>query len=325
MRLSMQAASRSGDLVLSTRGVVVGHRTDDGDLTLFSCPDLDLRRGERAALIGPNASGKTTLIHTILGHLPPLAGEVRLGASLRVGYLAQAVGDDGLDSKRTILDEILDVENLPLEKARGFLGRFLFSGDEVFKLIGDLSGGERMRVALAKLTLARPNFLVLDEPTTHLDIASQEVLEEVLSESDGTVLFVSHDRYLIEALATQVWAIEGKSLHVHRGRYSKYIAERARRSGEETDERVEPKSREEKRRREERLERRERERRARRMAELEDAIAGLENRLAALEGELTAASAAQDVARLTGLGTEYAQVEEELRRLVAEWEGLGAG
>jgi ATP-binding cassette subfamily F protein 3 len=347
MRLSMPVAPRSGDMVLATSELVVGHRTDDGDLRLCSCPDLDLRRGERAALIGPNASGKTTLVRTILGHLPPLAGEVRLGASLRVGYLPQAVGDDGLDPKRTILDEILDVENLPLEKARGFLGRFLFSGDEVFKPIGDLSGGERMRVALAKLTLTKPNFLVLDEPTTHLDIASQEVLQEVLSEFDGTILFVSHDRYLIEALATQVWAIEGPALsracpeqsrgveggtlHVHRGKYSEYIAERAKR--EKSGERGEPalskiegsRDREEKRQGEERLERRERERRAQRMAELEDAIAGLENRLAALAGELTAASAAQDVARLTGLGTEYAQVEEELRRLVAEWEDLGAG
>jgi len=371
MRLSMQAASRSGDMVLATSELVIGHRTDDGVLCLCSCPDLDLRRGERAALIGPNASGKTTLIRTILGQLPPLAGEVRLGASLRVGYLAQAVGDDGLDSKRTILDEILDVENLPLEKARSFLGRFLFTGDEAFKGIGDLSGGERMRVALAKLTLARPNFLVLDEPTTHLDIASQEVLQEVLSEFDGTILFVSHDRYLIEALATQVWAIEGPALsracpelvlspalskvegeveghsrrveggtlHVHRGKYSEYVAEKAKR--EKSGERGEPalskvegsrglsraqsRDREEKRRSEERSERRERERRARRMAELEDAIAGLENRLAALAGDLTAASVAQDVARLTGLGTEYAQVEEELRRLVTEWENLGTG
>jgi len=337
MRLSMQAASRSGDLVLTSRELVVGYHTDDGDLPLFSCPDLDLRRGERAALIGPNASGKTTLVRTILGQLPPLAGEVRLGASLRVGYLPQAVGDDGLDPggslfKRTILDEILDVENLPLEKARGFLGRFLFSGDEVFKPIGDLSGGERMRVALARLTLTRPNFLVLDEPTTHLDIASQEVLQEVILEFDGTILFVSHDRYLIEALATQVWAIEGPalspvegaSLHVHRGRYSEYIAERADRR-EESGERGEPRGPEEKRRGEERSEIRERERRARRMAELEDAIAGLENRLAALAGDLTAASAAQDVARLTELGAEYVQVEEELRRLVAEWGDLGAG
>jgi ATP-binding cassette subfamily F protein 3 len=354
MRLSVQPASRSGDLVLATSQLVGGYHTDDGDLRLCSCPDLDLRRGERAALIGPNASGKTTLVRTILGQLSPLAGEVRLGASLRVGYLAQAVGDDGLDPERTILDEILDVEDLPLEEARGLLGRFLFSGDEVFKRIGDLSGGERMRVALAKLTLTRPNFLVLDEPTTHLDIASQEVLQEVVSEFDGTILFVSHDRYLIEALATQVWAIEGPAvlspvegpvpssvegpvlsrtrpeqsrggeggtLHVYRGRYSEYIAERAKR--EELGGK-EPRSRQIRGPAAERSERRERERRARRMAELEDAIVGLENRLAALTGDLTAASAAQDVARLTELGTEYAQVEEELRCLVDEWEDLGA-
>ena len=125
-----------------------------------------------------------------------------------------------------------------------------------------------MRVALAKLTLTRPNFLVLDEPTTHLDIASQEMLQEVLSEFDGTILFVSHDRYLIEALATQVWAIEGKLLYVHQGRYSEYIAERAKRAAGESEEREEPKSlsragsreREEKQR-EEHSERRERERR----------------------------------------------------------------
>jgi ATP-binding cassette subfamily F protein 3 len=340
IKLPLQAASRSGDLVLATSQLVVGHRTDDGDLRLFSCPDLDLRRGERAALIGPNGSGKTTLVRTILGHLPPLAGEVRLGASLHIGYLAQAAGDDGLDPNRSILDEVLDVENLPPEKARRFLGRFLFSGDEVFKPIGDLSGGERMRVALAKLTLARPNFLVLDEPATHLDIASQEALQEVLSEFEGTILFISHDRYLIEALATQVWAIkrpalsragpelvlskvEGRILHVHRGKYSEYIAERAKRSEEEPGGREE--LREEKRRSEEQSERRERERRARQMAELEGAIARLENRLAALAGDLTAASAAQDVARLAELGAEYAQVEEELHRLMAKWEGLGVG
>jgi ATP-binding cassette subfamily F protein 3 len=323
MRLSMQAAARSGDLVLATRELVVGYRTAEGDLRLCSCPDLDLRRGERAALIGPNGSGKTTLVRTLLGQLPPLTGEVRLGASLGIGYLAQAVGDDGLGLKHTILDEILDVENLPLEKARGFLGRFLFTGDEVFKRIGDLSGGERMRVALAKLTLTRPNFLVLDEPTTHLDIASQEVLQEVILDFDGTILFVSHDRYLIEALATQVWAIEGDSLYVHQGRYSEYIAERAMR--EEQEEKAGSGGGEDKGRSVERSERRERERRAQRIAELEDAISVLENRLAALEGDLTAASAAQDVARLTGLGTEYAQVEEEIHRLVAEWEKLGAG
>jgi ATP-binding cassette subfamily F protein 3 len=249
---------------------------------------------------------------------------VRLGASLRVGYLAQAVGDDGLDPKRTILNEILGVKSLPPEKARGFLGRFLFSSDEVFKCIADLSGGERMRVALAKLTLSRPNFLVLDEPTTHLDIASQEVLQQVLSEFDGTILFVSHDRYLIEVLATQVWAIEGESLHVHRGRYSEYIADRAKREGARDLVRTESRSKEEKRRSEERSEEQERKQRVRRMAELEDAIAGLEDRLAALADELTAASTAQDVARLTELGIEYARVEEELRYLVAEWEDLGA-
>jgi ATP-binding cassette subfamily F protein 3 len=219
IHLRLESDQRSGELVLRTQDLVVGYGTP-----LITVPDLELRRLHRVALIGPNGSGKTTFLRTVLGQMPPLAGRVRLGASLQIGYWAQSRED--LDPENTVIDEILEVEDMPIGEVRNLMARFLFTGDDPFKRIGDLSGGEQCRVALAKLTLAEPNFLVLDEPTNQLDIASQEIMEEVLREFIGTVLFVSHDRYLIDALATQVWAIEDRHLRVHEGNYQEYLTRR---------------------------------------------------------------------------------------------------
>lgn len=299
MKLSIETDLRGGDLVLTTKDLAVGYRT-----ALFTCPDLCLRRGERAALVGPNGSGKTTFLKTIVGQVRPLRGEVRLGHNVRVGYLAQA--HEGLNRDNTILEEILEVRNLPLQRARTFLGRFLFSGDDVFKRVGDLSGGERSRVALARLTLEGANFLLLDEPTNQLDIPSREVLEEVLADFEGTILLVSHDRYLINALATQVWIIEDGGLNVYQGDYADYLKRREKR--ERKGRRGATKARERKREKEEA-----------RVAELEEAIAALEARLADLGQELAAASRARDLDRLRELGSEYERAEGELERLLAEW------
>ena len=307
--LSMKTDLRGGDLVLVSEDLAIGYQPG---MPLFTSPDLCLRRGERAALLGPNGSGKTTFLKTIINQVSPLDGLVRMGQNVKFGYLAQA--HDYLDKEKTILDEILESHDLPLEKARGFLGRFLFSGDDVFKPIGDLSGGERSRVALAKLTLEGANFLLLDEPTTHLDIASQEILEEVLTDFNGTILLVSHDRYLINALATQVWAIKGGALRVYDGNYSDY--EKQRRRTEETGET------EEKRR--DRRKRQKKEVVVDRTAELEEDIATLEAQLAALGEELVAASTAKNVESLRELGSEYQRVDEELQRLLAQWVEAGA-
>ena len=154
----------------------------------------------------------------MLGQVKPKAGAIRFGAGVEIGYFAQTQASLNLEA--SILDEILSVQNLPIGEARNYLGRFLFSGDDVFKPIRALSGGERSRVALAKLTLIGANFLMLDEPTNHLDIPSQENLENVLSNFSGTVLLVSHDRYFVDALATHTWALEPatKSMTVVRGR-----------------------------------------------------------------------------------------------------------
>jgi ATP-binding cassette subfamily F protein 3 len=320
IRLRLETRLRSGDLVLITEGVTIGytHRQP-----LFVCPELVLRQGQRAALIGPNGSGKTTFLKTVLGQMPPLAGELRLGASLKIGYLAQT--NDTLDLAHTVLDEILEIKNLPLEKARSFLGRFLFSGDEVFKRVGDLSGGERSRVALAKLTLQEPNFLLLDEPTTHLDLSSQEVLQYVLLNFHGTILLVSHDRYLIDALATQVWLLENGRLRVYQGDYGAYLIQREtenREAAQDTaDKRAPVQKREEG---QDRARQREAQQRARRITQLEEEITALETHLAELGREITLASSAQALDRVRALGVEYEQVEAELNQRMVEWSEVHA-
>ena len=316
MRFKLSSKVRGGNNVLVTRGLRIGY-----DRPLIECPDLLLLRGERAALLGPNGSGKTSFLKTIVGEVPSLAGQVKIGANVQVAYFAQ--GHEDLREENTVLDEILEVQNLPLEKARGFLGRFLFSGDDVFKPIANLSGGERGRVALAVLALQGANFLLLDEPTNQLDIQSQELLEQVLQDFDGTILFVSHDRYFMDALATQVWVVEDGQLHVYAGNYSAYLEEL--KSEEAKAEDVPPAKKHKHGQRQAEQERQRAEKTARqleaRRAELEGEIQQLEARLSMLTRELELASRAQWVDRVYDLGQEYADVQEQLQRCLEEWAG----
>jgi ATP-binding cassette subfamily F protein 3 len=221
MRLSLNALNRSGNQVLRTCGLQVGYE-DEGS-PLFSTPDLILNRKECAAIIGPNGAGKTTFLKTILAQIPPFEGQVELGAGLRIGYFAQAHED--LSPERTLMQEI-EIVNPQLCPAeiRDYLAKFLFRGEDVFKTVKLLSGGERGRLALAILGLRGANLLLLDEPTNHLDLPSQEILQSMLSEFDGTILLVSHDRFLIDALATQIWEVDPKNncLIVFEGSYSEY-------------------------------------------------------------------------------------------------------
>jgi len=220
----LAAESVSGTIVLRANASIgfPGH-------TLFSVRELELRRTECAALIGPNGSGKTTFLRTMLGEHPPLAGEVQLGAGLKIGYFAQA--HDTLNPAHTVMEELVSHRLMDPGPARGYLAQYLFQEDDVYKPVSALSGGERARLALAILALDGANFLVLDEPTNHLDIPAQEALQQVLEDYAGTILLVSHDRYLIDRLATQVWELREGKLHVFKGSYREFVLRRAAAAG----------------------------------------------------------------------------------------------
>ncbi len=318
LSLHLHASYRSGDIVLRTRDITVGY---PGKI-LFRAEDIELRRLETAALIGPNGAGKTTFLKTILEQVPPLQGEVSLGASLNVGYFAQAHED--LNPEHTLVEEIDAVApHMLLAEIRDYLARFLFTGDDVFKKVSVISGGEGSRLALAKLALTNANLLLLDEPTNHLDIPSQEILQQVLDNYQGTILLVSHDRYLIDALATQIWEIDeaDSRLTVFQGSYSQYrdwqTAERERAKAEELEtarktvtvsrvvaSRINP---EEKRRRN-------------RLKAVEDQITELETQLAVISRQLENPPA--DPPKVHKLGSDYVRLQGDLEAMMKEWEGL---
>lgn len=312
LHLHLHAGERSGEIVLRTHQLQIGY---PGKL-LFFAGDIELRRLQCTALIGPNGAGKTTFLKTILEKVTPLAGEVELGSSLNVGYFAQAHED--LHPERTLVEEIDAVAPKMLQAdIRDYLAKFLFTGEDVFKQVEVLSGGERGRLALAKLALSGANLLLLDEPTNHLDIPSQEVLQEVLDAFQGTILLVSHDRYLIDALATQIWEINEDQaiLRTFKGSYSQYhqqlevehLAEQEIREKEQpTRETVrKPASSPEERRRKARL------------IEVEQLIDQLEDDLAGLGRKLE--NPPKDAAKVQKLGTEYVKVQQELDALMEEW------
>jgi ATP-binding cassette, subfamily F, member 3 len=317
-KIHLKADRRSGEIVLRSQDLVVGYPGEP----LFAAGDLELRRLECAAIIGPNGSGKTTFLKTILEQLPPLSGELQLGASLQLGYFAQAHED--LVPEHSLVQEIESVApSMLLADIRSYLGRFLFSGEDVFRPVATLSGGERGRLALAKLSLMNANLLLLDEPTNHLDIPSQEILQQVLSEFQGSMLLVSHDRYLIDALATQVWEIDQPAcrLSVFKGTYSEYHAQQEAEKLQES-EHQRGQGQKDDRRQAQRSARNEHRRKAR-LAEIEAEIAELETRLARISSQLESPPADPDLVR--NLGEDYVLVQDEIHALVVEWESLSSG
>jgi ATP-binding cassette subfamily F protein 3 len=221
IRPRLKPTHSSGNIVLRINEVQFGYPT----VPLFHADGVELRRGECVGLIGPNGSGKTTFIKTLLEEVQPLEGQVYLGASLKIGYFAQA--HDDLKSDHTVIDELLRHKSMAISAARSYLAGYLFRGDDVFKPISALSGGERGRLALAILALDGANFLLLDEPTNHLDLPAQEVLQELLQNFPGTILLVSHDRYLVDRLATQIWELRDGRLNVFMGSYRQFVLQRA--------------------------------------------------------------------------------------------------
>ena len=190
------------------------------DKELFSHLSFLIRRGESAALIGPNGTGKTTLLKMIIGEKEPAQGHITLGSRVHIGYFAQEHTE--LHSHLTVLEELMADYTMNEEQARSLLGRFLFRGDDVFTSVDSLSGGEQARLALLKLLLSGPNFLILDEPTNHLDIPTREILEDALLDFGGTYLIVSHDRYFLDKITTRTLSLENKQVKDFAGNYSYY-------------------------------------------------------------------------------------------------------
>jgi ATP-binding cassette subfamily F protein 3 len=327
LKLALQTDLRSGRTVLATTELRIGHRGPDGEHLLVTTPELEIVRGARVGLLGPNGSGKSTLLKTIVAELNPLAGTYQFGTNVKPGYYAQA--HEALDPTKDVLGTILTARAMGEEQARTFAARFLFEGDDVYKAVDVLSGGERSRLALAVLTLSGANFLILDEPTNHLDIAAREALEEVLADFAGTILFVSHDRYFIDRLASELWVIAEGRLTTHLGNYSDYVAsqqrqaaERPARGGPAAPAARQPSPPSETPAAGGRESQRALRDQQRRLAAVEAEVERLEREMARLTHELGVATADQDVARLARLGTAYGETQARLDAAYAEWTAL---
>ncbi len=297
------------NIILRARQAEIGYPGN----RLFRIQQLELRRGECAALIGPNGSGKTTFLKTLLERVETLTGEVRLGASLEIGYFAQA--HDELNIEHTVLDELLCNREMDPEGARSHLAQYLFRGEDVFKPISALSGGERGRLALAILALRGANFLLLDEPTNHLDLPAREVLQQVLQDFKGTILLVSHDRYLVDQLASQIWELRDGRLDVFDGTYREFVLQRADGASQARKMLLPSKPLA-----------RDNSRNTRRLQQalekLEQRIREQEQAVQHISQELHHTSGSNGFKSINDLSWKYARAQAELERLTGEWEKL---
>lgn len=297
-------------------------------LTLFENLDFSLKRGEHVAIIGSNGTGKTTILKIINGLLSADAGEIRTGAGVQIGYYDQE--HHVLHPEKTLFEEISDAyPALTNTEIRNTLAAFLFTGDDVFKLIRELSGGERGRVSLAKLMLSEANFLILDEPTNHLDIMSKEILEDALNHYEGTVLYVSHDRYFINRTAHRILELSGSTLTGYLGSYDYYLEKKAAliaqpssspaafaASKPDTEAKTDWKSQKEQQARKRKLEND--------LKKTESAIEELELRNEETDALMAQPENCTDVAKLTILSGEKEENQKKLEALYEQWERLSA-
>ena len=349
----LQDIERAGTHVLTTTQVAIGY----GENVLGRDISLILRRGECLGVIGPNGSGKTTFLKTILGKIPALTGEIRWGSKVEIGYYAQQLED--LDERNEIIMELRRVapSTATSGELRSFLAKFLFSGDDVYKHVSDLSGGEKGRLALAKLIYSGVNVLVLDEPTNHLDIPSRESLEEALQAYEGTIVTISHDRFFLDRVATQILALDGEGKVEHyNGDYTEFHDWKAARlkresepaavaGGHDSKSAARPPTRAGSAKRSAHSEA-ERNRKGgqqksakgngskldidpkrvkiikkpRNAEAVEKEIAEMENRIAELTADMSKPEVARDITRLVMVNDEYEATKSRLSELYDEWE-----
>jgi ATP-binding cassette subfamily F protein 3 len=342
----MQDIERAGTHVLTVTEAVIGYP----DKVLARDISLILRRGECLGVIGPNGSGKTTFVKTILGKLPALSGEARWGSKVQIGYYAQQLED--LDDRNEIMMELRRVapSTATAGELRSFLAKFLFTGDDVYKQVKDLSGGEKGRLALAKLIYSGVNVLVLDEPTNHLDIPSREALEGALEAYEGTIITISHDRYFLDRVATQILALDGAGNSEHyNGDYTEYHDWRAARlKGGATAQSADSNGPAETSGQANTIplpERKKKESAANKSARkaagpssgadsprvkiikkprepqvIESEIADLEKRIAELSAEMSKPEIARDITKLVRVNDDYERADARLAELIEEWE-----
>lgn len=319
MRLALTPDIESGNDVLLVDGLSKSY----GSHTLFTDIHIDIKRGERVALIGNNGTGKTTILKIINQLIPKDAGKIVLGAQVHIGYYDQE--HQVLHPEKTVFDELHDAyPDMTNTKIRNVLAAFLFTGEDVFKEIKDLSGGERGRVSLAKLMLSNANFLILDEPTNHLDITSKEILENALKNYTGTLLYVSHDRYFINQTATRILDLSAGSITAYIGNYDYYIErqlistakalEKPSAAKEETETKKDWK-----RSKEEQAKERKRQND---LKKTENRIEELEQLTDSLNEEMTKPEIATDAEKLTELADRLAKTEAELEQLYEQWTNL---
>jgi ATP-binding cassette subfamily F protein 3 len=326
MAFDIDYPRESGKRVLRLQDVTVGYPgvDDQPDTTLCQIEHAIMDRGERVAFIGPNGSGKTTLLKTLVGQHQLLIGETEWGHGVDAAYFAQTAWDF-FDRNTTLVDALIAEEGWTISQARNFLGQFLFSGDDVFKKLGQLSGGERSRVALARLSQLGGNFLLLDEPTNHLDIPARETLEEVLLDYPGTILFVSHDRYFVQKLATQIWEIEDGQLKLYKGDYAFYQRKKLDLPQANDGSKISLKSSTSDKKKQtpgklKKLRERELAKLDRREAELASQLQLMDAKVSELETALEQASYNQNMEEIQTLTLDYEQAQTEQESLMTAWE-----
>lgn len=316
--MTFHAEKPSGNVVLRVEEAAIGY----GDQPLSEPINVDINKLDAIAVVGPNGIGKSTLIKSIIGQLPLLKGQLKYGANVETGYYDQT--QSHLTPSNTVLEELWqDFSTTSEVDIRNRLGAFLFSGDDVKKSVSMLSGGEKARLLLAKLSMENNNFLVLDEPTNHLDIDSKEVLENALIDFDGTLLFVSHDRYFINRLATKVLEITEKGSTLYLGDYDYYLEKKAEleelarlAAGEDVEETVEASATDYQLQKANQKERR---RLARRYEEIEARLETIEERIGAIQEDMHACN---DTIQLMTWQEEWDQLDQEQQLLMEEWESI---
>ncbi|HEP1653008.1 TPA: ABC-F family ATP-binding cassette domain-containing protein [Streptococcus pyogenes] len=316
--MTFQADKPSGNVVLTVEKAAIGYNQH----VLSEPINLDVHKLDAIAIVGPNGIGKSTLIKSVIGQIPFIKGEVKYGANVETGYYDQT--QSHLTSSNTVLEELWqDFSTTPEVDIRNRLGAFLFSGDDVKKSVAMLSGGEKARLLLAKLSMENNNFLVLDEPTNHLDIDSKEVLENALIDFDGTLLFVSHDRYFINRLATKVLEITENGSTLYLGDYDYYLEKKAEleelarlAAGETVEETKEASATDYQLQKANQKERR---RLTRRYEEIEARLETIEERIGAIQEDMHASN---DMAQLIAWQKEWDQLDQEQEALMEEWETI---